>query len=75
MLYIDIPTSKLYYFTGIEYKEINHGGIPTATLATETTPGIMKIYSTTGQNEDGTMTQKAITDELDEKFEIELDAE
>lgn len=33
----------------------------------------MKLYNTIGQNEDGTMTQKAITDELNEKIEIELD--
>lgn len=75
MLYIDIRTSGMYYFTGTEYQEIGRSDIPTATMATETTPGIMKLYSTTGQNEDGTMTQKAITDELEEKFEIELDIE
>lgn len=39
----------------------------------------MKLYSTTGENVDGTMTQKAITkelnsinDELDDKVEISL---
>jgi hypothetical protein len=35
----------------------------------------MKIYDTIGQNTDGTMTQKAITDELNEKFEITLSPE
>jgi hypothetical protein len=35
----------------------------------------MKLYSTTGQNTDGTMTQKAITDELDEKVEVTLNIE
>jgi hypothetical protein len=35
-------------------------------------PGIMKLYDTVGDHTDGTMTQKAITDELGEKVEIEL---
>jgi hypothetical protein len=43
--------------------------LPTATA---TIPGVMKLYNTIGQNTDGTMTQKAITDELDDKVEIEL---
>ena len=40
--------------------------------ASETILGIMKLYQTTGQNTDGTMSQKAITDELDDKFEVTL---
>jgi hypothetical protein len=32
----------------------------------------MKLYTTIGDNEDGTMTQKAITDELDDKVEVEI---
>jgi hypothetical protein len=35
----------------------------------------MKLYSTIGDNEDGTMTQKAITQELGEKVEVALDIE
>ena len=75
ILYIDIATFKIYYFDGIQYQELNRSDIPTATMATNTTPGIMKLYSTTGQNEDGTMTQKAITDELDDKVEVTLNIE
>lgn len=75
ILYIDIPTSGMYYFDGMEYQELGRGAVPTATTATDTTPGIMKLYSTTGQNTDGTMTQKAITDELEEKVEITLNIE
>ena len=75
ILYIDIPTSGMYYFDGMEYQELGRGSVPTATTATDTTPGIMKLYSTTGQNTDGTMTQKAITDELGEKVEITLNIE
>lgn len=35
----------------------------------------MKLYDSVGQNTDGTMTQKAISDELDDKFEIALNIE
>jgi hypothetical protein len=74
VLYIDLLTNRLYFHTGVKYQEIERGEIATAT-ATDTTPGIMKLYSTTGQNTDGTMTQKAITDELNEKVEIALNIE
>ena len=37
-------------------------GLPTAS---ETVLGVLKLYNTTGDNTDGTMTQKAITQELD----------
>ena len=74
LLYIDILTNGLYFYSGIEYKEISRSEIATAN-ATDTTPGIMKLYSTTGQNTDGTMTQKAITDELSEKVEVALNIE
>lgn len=75
ILYIDIPSSGMYYFDGQKYQELGRGAVPTATTATDTTPGIMKLYSTTGQNTDGTMTQKAITDELEEKVEVTLNIE
>jgi len=35
----------------------------------------MKLYNSVGQNTDGTMTQKAISDELDDKVELILKAE
>ena len=75
ILYIDIPTSGMYYFDGQKYQELGRSSVPTANQATEQTAGIMKLYSTTGQNTDGTMTQKAITDELNEKVEITLNIE
>lgn len=75
VLYIDIPSSTLYYFDGQKYQEIGRNTIPTANAANDTTPGIMKLYSTTGYNDDGTMTQKAITQELEEKVEITLNIE
>ena len=69
-IYIDTYRSELYYFDGENYQSVAGDG-PIAT-ASSSTPGIMKLYNSTGYNEDGTMTQKAITDELNEKVEIEL---
>lgn len=57
-LYIEINTNTLYYFNGINYVLLG-GQTP---IATEDTPGIMKIYNTIGENTDGAITQKAITD-------------
>ena len=42
-------------------------------LASDTAPGILKLYSATGENVDGTMTQAAITAELKKKLEISID--
>ena len=64
-IYIDANnTNDLYYYNGVEFVLIGPGSLPTA--STETA-GIMKLYSTTGENVDGTMTQKAITDVLNAK--------
>ena len=68
VLYLDIDTSNLYYWTGEVFKLIDFN-LPTAS---ETTLGVLKLYNSTGDNIDGTMTQKAITDELEDINE-ELD--
>ena len=60
-IYIDIPYSEVYVFNGMRYVPIQSDTRP----ATAETAGIMKLYNTTGQNVDGTMTQKAITNGLD----------
>ena len=76
-LYIDIAANILYYYNGEEYQKLSGSGgaIETLPTATSKIPGVMKIYNAVGQNTDGTMTQKAITDELNEKFEITLSPE
>ena len=75
-IYIDKTPGKtgLYYFDGINFCQIGGaaGSIPNATA---NTPGIMKLYDSLGSNTDGTMTQKAITDELNEKVEVEINKE
>ena len=69
-IYIDDTTRKLYFFDGTQYIVINDDIV----TATAQTPGVVKLYGTTGQNTDGTMTQKAITDELDLRYKAEIDS-
>ena len=70
-IYIDKVHSKIYYFNGINYVPID----ASLTTASSDMAGAMKLYSTTGQNTDGTMTQKSITDELDLRFKTNVDAD
>lgn len=72
-IYIDANnTNDLYYYNGVEFVLIGPGSLPTASAETA---GIMKLYSTTGENVDGTMTQKAITDELNTKISASVNLE
>ena len=68
-IYIDKPHSKIYYFNGIKYMPVGVNLPP----ASQIEPGILKLYNETGYNIDGTMTQKAITDELDLRFKTNVD--
>lgn len=70
-IYIDDSTRKLYYFDGEQYITIQD----TFVTATAEIPGIIKLYGTTGYNVDGTMTQKAITDELDLRYKANIDSD
>lgn len=70
-IYIDIPTRKLYYYNGEQYVLVN-ANMP---IATSETPGMVKLYTTTGYEVDGTMTQKAITDELDLRYKATIDSD
>lgn len=67
-IYIDAISSKLYTYNGINYETQNNGMLN----ATAETAGAMKLYDQLGQNIDGTMTQRAITNELNEKFEMDV---
>ena len=69
-IYIDNGTRKIYYFDGTQYNLIQE----TFSTATSNIPGLVKLYSSTGYNTDGTMTQKAITDELDLRYKAEIDS-
>lgn len=47
----------------------------TYSLGTDEVTGLTKLYATTGNNTDGTMTQKAIKTELDKKVGVMISAE
>lgn len=70
-IYIDSEAGKIYYYDGSHYVNIESN----FSTATASQPGILKLYNTTGQNVDGTMTQKAITDELEQRFKASIDNE
>lgn len=70
-IYINKENNKIYHFDGVEYVLLD-GNLP---VASSMTAGIMKLYDNTGINIDGTMTQRAITDELDDKIEMIVNPE
>ena len=69
-IYVDISTSRLYIYNEEQYTIIN-----TVPYASSTDAGILKLYDTTGSNTDGTMTQKAITDQLNTKVSVTVEEE
>jgi hypothetical protein len=70
-IYIDLEERVIYFFNDDVFISTAGGKIEPAT---ESKPGVMKLYQTVGQNTDGTMSQKAIADELDDKVEVTLNA-
>ena len=64
-LYIDKNSRAVYIWNGENY-------IPLSSEATETVAGMMKLYQTSGDNIDGTMSQKVITEGMNAiKFELD----
>lgn len=72
-IYIDILDRTLYFYHEGMFYDV--AGTGHKTTANEDTPGVMKLYQTTGENEDGTMSQKAIYQELNEKVEATFNAD
>ena len=61
-IYIDNITRVIFTYDGTNWVSVND----TLPTASDSILGIMKLYGTEGQNTDGTMTQKIITDSIDE---------
>ena len=57
-IYIDNNSKAIYYYDGIQYISINDA-LPNAS---DIVAGISKLYQNGGQNIDGSMSQKAVTD-------------
>lgn len=70
-LYIDQIHSDIYYYNNNEFKLISKFPI----LASDIMPGIMKLYDTLGDNVDGTITQKSITNELNARYKTSVNTE
>ena len=70
-IYIDKTRSAIYYYNGEAYVPAE----AQLTTATSDMAGVVKLYGTIGQNTDGTMTQKSITDELGLRFKANVDAD
>lgn len=72
-IYIDLNNkNNIYYYDGENFVLIGIGNLPTASADTA---GVVKMYNVTGSNEDGTMTQKSITEELKKKVEVSVNGE
>ena len=64
-LYINLNNvNELYYWSGEAYILVGVGNLP---VASSETAGVLKLYKTTGNSEDGSMTQESITEEWDKK--------
>ncbi len=70
-LYVDNGHSTIYYYDGEQFIKISEP-IPAASGQTS---GLVKLYNTLGYNVDGTMTQKAITEEFDQRFKTSVNLE
>ncbi len=70
-VYIDKVNSQIYYYNGVEYVPLT----ATYSTASSDVAGLVKLYNTVGQNTDGTMTQKSITDELYLRFKTDIDTD
>lgn len=68
-IYIDIVSKNIYGYFDEDHAYSQLGEIATATSQT---PGVMKLYSDTGNHTDGTMTQASITAELGKKTEVSI---
>lgn len=73
----DIETNTVTYITGdgASHSFTVQDKDTTYTLATDEVTGLTKLYAITGSAEDGTMTQKAITEQLNKKVGVSLNGE
>ena len=68
-IYIDNVHSKIYYYDN-GYKLIQQS----LTTASEEMPGVVKLYNSLGDNIDGTLTQKALTEEFNSRYKTSISA-
>lgn len=71
-IYIDLVERVIYFYDGENFLTTAGG---TSKPASESEAGAVKLYQGPGNSVDGTMSQKAITDELDDKVEMYIEPE
>ena len=71
-IYIDLVERVIYFYDGENFLTAASGANKPAS---ESEAGAVKLYQRLGNNIDGTMSQKAITDELNDKVKIQLNHE
>lgn len=70
-IYIALNSNNdLYIYNGESYEKLYN--LP---YANSKTAGVVKLYDEVGNNTDGSMTQKAITEELEKKVETSIEGE
>ncbi len=70
-IYIALNSNNdLYIYNGENYEKLYN--LP---YANSKTAGVVKLYDEIGNNTDGSMTQKAITEELEKKVETSIEGE
>ena len=70
-LYVDNAHSKIYYYDGDFFVNIQES----LSAATETTSGTVKLYNDLGNNTDGTITQKRLTEEFNTRYKTKVKQE
>ena len=70
-LYIDLRTNKIYFYDNDTFLAPTMG-ITVDDIATPDRAGVVKLYDELGEAEDGTLSQKALTEELEGKVEVTL---
>lgn len=68
-LYIDRGQGKIYSYDGTDFIPIENNFIN----ASDSVAGIAKLYDTTGQNTDGSITQRLFTTEIEKKCSVSID--
>lgn len=70
-IYINIDTSSIYVWNGENYISAE-SNVP---YGSDTIPGIIKLYQSTGNNTDGSISQKTATEELNKRFKVTANEE
>lgn len=70
-IYIALNSNNdLYIYNGENYEKLYN-----LSYANSKTAGVVKLYDEVGNNTDGSMTQRAITEELEKKVETSIEGE